>query len=74
MSVRRWEDTQVDMFHKQEKYGIKVFVANMYEFPCVLVPTRVSIDLKSPIIYHKALPRACYFQGLYWGLYVYSFI
>lgn len=62
------------MFRKQEKYGIKGFVANMYEFPYVLVPMRVPIDLKDPVIYHKPLPKVYYGQGLCWGLYVYSFI
>lgn len=63
---------QVD--YKQERYGVKGFVANMYEFYYVLVPTRSPVDLKGPVIYHQPLPRACYGQGLYWELYMYSFI
>lgn len=40
----------------------------------VLVLMRGHTDLKGPVIYHQPLLRACYGQGLYWGLYVCVFI
>lgn len=55
------------MSHKQEKYGTRGFIVNMYDFCCVLISYRK----KGLIIYHQSFLRACCGLDLYWGLYVY---
>lgn len=59
------------MFHKQEKYETREFVANILSAVGVLVPMRGPIVTQNPVIYHQSLLRACCGLGSYWGLYVY---